>query len=144
MMWNKGKRKEKIVFLQPDRIVPNPWSPRRKFPIEEMDRLCGSITRYGIIEPLVVQKLGDEYQLLCGERRLRAAKLLELESVPCRVMAPPPKRRRSLHWWKTAFTKALRILRRLWCAIVFLRSFVIIKRSWRRGFAKAKVILVPN
>ncbi len=106
-MWKKRKRKEKILFLSPEEIFPNPWGPRRKFPPEELDRLSQSIARYGILQPLIVQKKGGDYQLICGERRLRAARLLEMDSVPCRVLALTPKSAAELALVENAFGEKL-------------------------------------
>lgn len=73
-----------------DRIVPNPFQPRREFDNEELNELANSITRQGILQPLIVAPSGPEgtdvqYVLIAGERRLRAARQLGLETVPCLV-----------------------------------------------------------
>jgi len=85
-MWKCKKKQEKIQFIKPDLIDPNPYAARRHFATEELRSLAGSIARYGMLCPLTVRKLGDGYQLLLGERRLRAAKMLEMEEVPCRIL----------------------------------------------------------
>ena len=63
-------------------IDPNPLQPRRLFQQEKLNELAQSIRFNGIIQPLVVRKAGDRYQLVAGERRWRAAKLAELSRVP--------------------------------------------------------------
>ncbi|MGP8247186.1 MAG: ParB/RepB/Spo0J family partition protein [Bryobacteraceae bacterium] len=63
-------------------IEPNPLQPRRIFQSERLAELAQSIQTNGIIQPLVVRKLGDRYELVAGERRWRAAKIAGLESVP--------------------------------------------------------------
>jgi ParB family chromosome partitioning protein len=63
-------------------IRPNPNQPRKEFRQEQLLELALSISRDGIIQPLVVRKRGDEYELVAGERRLRAAKIAGLEKVP--------------------------------------------------------------
>jgi ParB family chromosome partitioning protein len=65
-----------------DSIDPNPLQPRRVFQTERLSELAQSIRANGIIQPLVVRKSGDRYQLIAGERRWRAAKLAGSESVP--------------------------------------------------------------
>ncbi|MBR3837301.1 MAG: ParB/RepB/Spo0J family partition protein [Clostridia bacterium] len=85
-MWKCKKKQEKIQLLKPDLIDPNPYAARRRFSTEELRSLAGSIARYGMLCPITVRKLGDGYQLLLGERRLRAAKMLEMEEVPCRIL----------------------------------------------------------
>ena len=63
-------------------IVPNPQQPRQEFAENELNDLAASIKEYGIIQPLIVMKVGDGYQLVAGERRLRAAKIAKLRTVP--------------------------------------------------------------
>lgn len=63
-------------------IVPNPQQPRQKFAENELNDLAASIKEYGIIQPLIVMKAEDGYQLVAGERRLRAAKIAKLRTVP--------------------------------------------------------------
>jgi len=62
-------------------IDPNPLQPRRIFEAERLAELAQSIRANGIIQPLVVRKVGERYQLVAGERRWRAAKLAEVEQV---------------------------------------------------------------
>jgi len=69
-----------------ENIKPNPHQPRRNFDRSELEDLMASIRAKGILQPLVVRKKGSEYILIAGERRLRAAKLAGLESVPVRVI----------------------------------------------------------
>jgi len=63
-------------------IDPNPLQPRRIFQAERLEELAQSIRMNGIIQPLVVRKSGERYQLVAGERRWRAAKLAGIEQVP--------------------------------------------------------------
>lgn len=63
-------------------ITPNPYQPRRVFDEEKLQELAESIKEFGIVEPLVVRAKGRKYQLVAGERRLRAAKIAGLTSVP--------------------------------------------------------------
>ncbi len=65
-----------------DQIRANPYQPRRVFAQEELEELSQSIRSQGIIQPLVVRKNGSDYELVAGERRLRAAKLAGLTEVP--------------------------------------------------------------
>lgn len=68
--------------LPVDAIDPNPLQPRRIFQSERLAELADSIRANGIVQPLVVRRAGDRYQLVAGERRWRAAKLAELRDVP--------------------------------------------------------------
>ena len=71
-----------ITFASLEDIVPNPYQPRREFVEAELTELAQSISANGIIQPLVVRKGPYGYQLIAGERRLRAAKLAGLKQVP--------------------------------------------------------------
>ena len=74
---------EKLMELPVDSIHPNPYQPRTVFEEEGIRELAGSIRRHGILQPLTVRKRGEDWELIAGERRLRAAKLAGLEKVPC-------------------------------------------------------------
>ena len=68
-----------------DLIDPNPVQPRRAFQADRLEELAQSIRENGIIQPLVVRRRGERYQLIAGERRLRAAKLARIQHVPAVV-----------------------------------------------------------
>lgn len=68
-------------------IVPNPYQPRRRFRESGLQELAASIRVHGVVEPVVVRPLGGEFQLISGERRVRAARLAGLASVPAVVRA---------------------------------------------------------
>ena len=63
-------------------IEPNREQPRKNFDKEALQELADSIKQFGIIQPIVVQKKGDYYEIIAGERRWRAAKLAKLKEVP--------------------------------------------------------------
>lgn len=65
-----------------DRIDPGEAQPREHFDPRSLEELAASIRRYGILQPLVVAPEGDRFHLIAGERRLRAARLAELTTVP--------------------------------------------------------------
>ena len=71
-----------IVELPVTDIEPNPNQPRRHFLEDEMATLVESIRQYGIIQPIVVCKMNDKYQIVAGERRWRAAQIAELTTIP--------------------------------------------------------------
>ena len=75
-----------------DQIDPNPLQPRRLFQQERLAELAQSIVANGIIQPLVVRKVGERYQLVAGERRWRAAKLANMPQVPVVVQDIPDER----------------------------------------------------
>lgn len=73
----------RIIFLPVDELRPNPAQPRRIFDETALQELAASIRQYGVLQPLSVRRRADGYELVAGERRLRAAKLAGLRSVPC-------------------------------------------------------------
>lgn len=74
---------ERVLNIEIDLVEPNPEQPRKNFSHLEMEELINSIQENGIIQPLIVTKVGDrQYQIIAGERRWRAAKFLELKTVP--------------------------------------------------------------
>lgn len=74
---------ESITAVSPDAIVSNPWQPRKQFDEEKLEELSKSIKEHGIIQPLIVTKTGNNaYQLIAGERRLKAARMIGLSQVP--------------------------------------------------------------
>lgn len=75
-----------VLEIPVDDILANTSQPRTDFPVESLIRLADSIRRYGILQPLTVRRKSDgAYELIAGERRLRAARMLGLKSVPCIV-----------------------------------------------------------
>lgn len=75
-----------ISYLSVDEIYPSPVQPRKRFPQESLVELSESIAQFGILNPLTVRKRSGKYELVAGERRLRAAKLAGLLEVPCIVI----------------------------------------------------------
>lgn len=77
--------KSKLVYISPEKIIPNKYQPRKIFSEEKLYELAQSIKVHGILQPLTVRRCKDEkemYELVAGERRLRAAKLVGLDTVP--------------------------------------------------------------
>lgn len=87
-------KKERLVFkdIPVSIIEANPNQPRKTFGADELSALAQSITRYGIINPLTVRQQGDKYELISGERRLRAAIMAGLSTVPCHIMGADTKK----------------------------------------------------
>jgi len=75
-----------------DSIDPNPLQPRRIFQSERLAELAQSIRTNGIVQPLVVRRIGDRFQLVAGERRWRAAKLAGIDQVPVVIREIPDDR----------------------------------------------------
>ncbi len=72
-----------IFSIEVSKIVANPNQPRKRFEEDGIIKLADSIRQFGIIQPLTVRQVSEGYELVSGERRLRAAKELGLERVPC-------------------------------------------------------------
>ncbi|NLP27489.1 MAG: nucleoid occlusion protein [Clostridia bacterium] len=78
---------KEIIFITPEQILPNIYQPRKIFNDETIEELAQSIKAYGIIQPLSVRKMGNEsFELVAGERRLRAAKKAGLNKVPAIIV----------------------------------------------------------
>lgn len=77
----KEKVLNKVIQVETEKIEPNPYQPRKEF--DDIEGLAQSIKQNGILQPLTVRRVENGFQLVAGERRLRAAKLLEMPYVPC-------------------------------------------------------------
>lgn len=77
----------RVVFLPARSIHPNPAQPRKIFNPEALDELSESIRQHGILQPLSVRRCGNAYELIAGERRLRAAQLAGITDIPCIIMS---------------------------------------------------------
>jgi len=73
---------EEIDIIQ---VVPNPHQPRKNFSPEKLQELADSIKQHGILQPIVVSKTGNKFELIMGERRLQAAKLAGLTKIPALI-----------------------------------------------------------
>lgn len=81
----------RVVFLPLRAIRPNPAQPRKIFRQEALDELADSIRQHGILQPLSVRRVGTGYELIAGERRLRAAAVAGLTEIPCIIMTMDEK-----------------------------------------------------
>lgn len=77
----------RVVFLPERSIRPNPSQPRKLFREEALEELAESVRRHGILQPLSVRRSGSGYELIAGERRLRAARLAGMTEIPCIIMS---------------------------------------------------------
>lgn len=75
--------KARLVNIDIERIVPNPNQPRRIFSSEELGALSLSIAENGLLQPITVRRRGLDFELVAGERRLRAAKQCGMRTIPC-------------------------------------------------------------
>ena len=77
----------RVVFLPARAIRPNPAQPRSVFKDDALRELSDSIRQHGILQPLSVRRVGTSYELIAGERRLRAAQQAGLTEIPCIIMS---------------------------------------------------------
>lgn len=82
--------KETVREIPIDLIRPNPYQPRENFDEQSLKELCDSIKEHGVIQPVVLRQAGEQYEVIVGERRLRACRMAGLPSVPAiiRDMSP--------------------------------------------------------
>ena len=103
----------RVLYLPVSSIRANPNQPRRHFDEAALRELAESIRQYGIMQPLTVRRTLTGYELIAGERRLRAAKIAGLRSVPCLLTAAGAEsssvlalieniQRRNLHYFEEA------------------------------------------
>lgn len=79
-------QEKKVIYIPIHQVYPNPFQPRRFFDIKALDELSSSIKSVGVLQPISVRKgYGDCYELIAGERRLRASKLAGLSQIPAIV-----------------------------------------------------------
>jgi ParB family chromosome partitioning protein len=93
-----------LISLDPRTVTPNPEQPRRAFEPDALAALGDSIRLHGLLHPIVVQREGDTYSLVAGERRLRAAQLAGVSSIPAIVR---PAAESSRHQLEMALTENL-------------------------------------
>ena len=74
-----------VVDIPVDAVSVNPYQPRRRFDQKKLEQLAQSIREQGVIQPVIVRPLGNGYELVTGERRLRASKLIENKTIPAIV-----------------------------------------------------------
>ena len=85
-----------LLDIDVDRIDPNPEQPRRRFDREPLEALAESIRLHGVLQPVVVRRAGDRYELLVGERRWRASKEAGKKTIPAVVSDVAPRERLAL------------------------------------------------
>lgn len=82
-----GQTIENVLAIDLDRIKPNPFQPRRQIAEEKIEELARSIKSSGLIQPIVVRRYGDNYQLVVGERRYLACRMLGWKKISAAVKA---------------------------------------------------------
>ena len=92
LFFNISKQDKRLVNLPIEKITPNPMQPRKYFDENAIHSLADSIMKYGIIQPVSVRINEGKYELVAGERRLRAAKIAGLSEIPCIILKAGEKK----------------------------------------------------
>jgi ParB family chromosome partitioning protein len=74
-----------VEILPLEKLTPNPFQPRKVFAPEELEELASSIREKGILQPILVRRQGDAYQIIAGERRFRASQLAGKDTIPALI-----------------------------------------------------------
>ena len=92
LFFNSKNSDRLLKKLPVAKIFPNPYQPRKFFDGNAINSLADSITKYGVIQPITVRQTDAGYELVAGERRLRAAKIAGLSEIPCIILKASDKR----------------------------------------------------
>lgn len=90
-LFSKNPNENKLKYISVSKILPNRSQPRKNFDEKAIKGLAESIRSYGVIQPISVRRCGNDYELIAGERRLRAAKLAGLSEIPCILLRASDK-----------------------------------------------------
>ena len=82
---------QEVLNLDIERVFPNKNQPRKRFPLQELEELSRSIAKHGLLQPILVRPLGENYQIIAGERRWRAVQKAGLHKIPAIVKHPDLK-----------------------------------------------------
>src|SRR5688572_9059321 len=82
---SSGTTGDEVTMLEVAQLVPSPHQPRREFDPGELQELSSSIRASGVLQPILVRKVGGRFEIVAGERRWRAAKMAGLERIPALV-----------------------------------------------------------
>ncbi|MFA6909311.1 MAG: ParB/RepB/Spo0J family partition protein [Patescibacteria group bacterium] len=105
---------EELTYIDPLLVEANPHQPRKTFEHAAIEELVDSIEKHGILQPLVVTKYAKGYQLISGERRLRASLILELKKVPVIVREASEQQKLELALIENVQRKDLNPIERAW------------------------------
>jgi len=134
------QEKEEAIFEIPvEKIRSNPYQPRNIFDEQSLEELVNSIKEYGIIQPLIVNKISeDEYELIAGERRLRAAKILKLEKIPAIIRSAETSQKLELSLIENIQRKDLNPMERARAYQRLIDEFNFIQEEVAKKIGKAR------
>ena len=74
-----------VRFIRLELLLANPSQPRREFDQERLEQLAASLAKDGFLQPIIVRPFGKHFQIVCGERRKRAAEIAKIDRAPCLI-----------------------------------------------------------
>ncbi|MDD2401708.1 MAG: ParB/RepB/Spo0J family partition protein, partial [Clostridia bacterium] len=83
--FNNNVRNEQVKDIDINIVKPNPFQPRKYFDVFQLEELAKSIKEYGVIQPIMVRKKDDYFEIIAGERRFRASQKLGNKTIPAIV-----------------------------------------------------------
>ena len=119
-------------------IIPNPFQPRKLFNDESLQELSLSIKEYGVIQPLLVRRINDTYELIAGERRLRASKLAGLTEVPVIIREMDDKEMAELAMIENLQREDLHFLEEALGYQTLIANFAITQEEMARRLGKSQ------
>lgn len=131
--------KEQLHHIDPVLIGVNPQQPRKTFEHGGIEDLVNSIKTHGILQPLIVSKAGDRYELISGERRLRAAKLLELDTVPVIVRKASEQEKLALALIENVQRRDLNAIERAWGYARLIEEFSLTQEEAAKNVGQSRV-----
>ena len=130
--------KNKIMDIPPEMIAVNPLQPRKVFGHEDLENLIESIKSHGIIQPLVVTKKSNGYELIAGERRLRAAKIIGMSTVPAIVRQADDVQKLELALIENIQRKNLHPLEKAWSYRKLLDDFSLTQEDVAKRLGQSR------
>jgi ParB family chromosome partitioning protein len=134
----------KVLNIPLREISRNPFQPRREFNEIEIKDLARSIEIYGVLQPIVVRKARDGYQLIAGERRYRACRLLGVPSIPAIIQEMSDQQAAEVSLIENLQRKDLNYLEEAAAYAQLISEFGLLRKNWLRRLAGANRLLLIN
>ncbi len=136
---------EQVWQIPLEQIEPNPEQPRKNFAHLAMEELINSIKEYGIIQPLILTKQGENsYQIVAGERRWRAAKVLELKTVPSLIRSIKENEKLALSLLENIQRKDLNALEKAQAYQRLIKEFNLTQEEISQKLGKARASIANS
>lgn len=136
--FTKEKIVNKVVLLPVERISPNPAQPRRNFSEEELRELCESIRENGVLQPITVRKKEGGYELIAGERRLRASRIAGKTEIPAIILESSEKQSAVFAILENIQRQDLNIFEEAEALQVLIREWGVTQEEAARKLGKAQ------